>query len=376
MIASVLLTAEEKEGSTFKVSVESIREIANHPNADRLELATVLGWQTVVPKGQYKVGDLVVYIPIDSILPHEVESALFGPDSKVKLSKSRVKTIKLRGAISQGMVATPAALGFEYVYEGFDVTASLKITKYEPPVKDVPAGMSVRAVKALENPNFRKYGGLENAKNYPDVFTEGEEVYVTEKIHGTNFRAGYVPTVANTFWKKILKFFGRLPEYEFVYGSNNVQLQHKDSGGFYGFNVYKEAVESFRLKEILKPNEVVYGEIYGGGIQKNYNYGLGENERKLVLFDLRQGDTYSDPVNFTHWCDERGLPRVPVLYKGPYNREAIKALTLGNSVLEPKQKVREGIVVKPLKEERCYMGRKALKFISDLYLLEDQSDFH
>jgi hypothetical protein len=65
----------------------------NHPNADRLDLCTIAGWQCVTQRDAYKVGDLAIYIPIDSILPKEVEDALFGLEAKVKLSKYRVKRL-------------------------------------------------------------------------------------------------------------------------------------------------------------------------------------------------------------------------------------------------------------------------------------------
>lgn len=368
---------EEKEGSTFAVLIEEILQIDIHPNAERLELATIKGWQCVVQKGKFRQSDQCVYIPIDSILPIAVEEAIFGKDSKVKLNKSRVKTIKLRGAISQGLVI-PVELVLKGKFRtGTDVTSLLGITKYEPPAKEVPGLMGVKREKALENPNFSKYGGIENFKNYPDLFKEDEEVYVTEKIHGTNFRAGYVPTAVNTFMRRIKKFFGKLPAYEFVYGSNNVQLQQKGyKKGFYGENVYGEAVTKYKLNEILKPGEVIYGEVYGAGIQKGYTYGHKEGERSLIIFDLKKDGSYVKPDELIEFCKERSLPIVPEIYRGPFTKETIKALTIGDSVLTPTQKIREGVVVKPTLEEKSIIGRKVLKIISDEYLLGDQTDFH
>lgn len=364
--------------TAFKVIIESIVEINSHPNAERLELAIVKGWQCVVQKGAFKKGDLCVYIPIDSILPGKIEEAIFGADSKIKLHKSRVKTIKLRGAISQGLVVKPGLLGLNKPKADQDVTAALGITKYEPPQAAFNPMSGVRKKKPLENPYFHKYGGIENIKNYPDLFKEGEMVYVTEKIHGTNFRAGYVRSVANTFWRKILKLLGKLPEWEFVFGSNNVQLQQKgEKSNYYGTSVYGGAVETYKLRQVLQPGEVVYGEIYGDGIQKNYSYGCGSGERKLAIFDLKRNDEYVCADEFLSFCEERNLPRVPEIYRGPYQKETIKNLTLGNSVLAPTQKVREGVVVKPLAEEKSYIGRKFLKVISETYLLDDSNtDYH
>lgn len=363
----------------FAVKVVKIKEVVDHPGADRLSLALIDGWQCIIQRGQYHSGDLAVYIPIDSILTPDLEAKLFGPDAKIKLSKSRVKTIKIRGSISQGMLAPCNDLGVPAI-EGYDCTKQLGITKFEPPVNlSVKGGNPVS--KKKKNPHFKEYGGLDNFKYYPDLFTEGDEVVITEKVHGTNFRAGYVPTHVDSFWKKVTNWFGLLPKYEFVYGSNKVQLQNKKYKGYYdkkgAGNVYEEAVDNNMLRESLRPGQVVYGEIYGSGVQKNYEYGCKEGQRKLVIFDLMVDGEYIDTDQLQDWCDVLGYDMVPVLYRGPFSAAKAKELTLGNSVMVPTQKVREGVVIKPVHETKCHMGRKVLKLISDAYLLDDDNtDFH
>jgi len=268
--------------SELKVEIVEIAEINNHPNADRLDLATIKGWQCVAQKGVYKQGDKAIYFPIDSVLPIEIETKIFGPNSKVKLSKSRVKTIKLRGAISQGLI-TPLHL-FDIPEDtaiGTDLTKKFKITKYEPPKRGGGnvCGGGVRATKKQTNPHFRKYTSIENFKNYNKVFTPEDDVIVTEKIHGTNFRAGYVK--GYSLWYKIKSFFGFGGANEFVFGSHNVQLQQKMLvKTYYDKNVYAEAVKKYDLKNKIPKNMVIYGEIYGDGIQKNYK---SENTNLLCL---------------------------------------------------------------------------------------------
>jgi len=381
----------------FAVKVVKIKEVCNHPNADRLSLATIDGWQCIIQRDAYKPGDLAVYIPIDSILNADVEAKLFGTDAKIKLSKSRVRTIKIRGSISQGMLAPCDELGVP-LKEGYDCTKDLGITKFEPPVNaSVRGGNAVS--KKKKNPHFKEYGGLDNFKWYPDLFTPTDEVIITEKIHGTNFRFGWVPMNVDTLWKRIKKFFGRLPEYEFVFGSNRVQLQDKKYKGYYAQegagNVYEEAVDKYGLKELTNTPQlrgcVFYGEIYGSSVQKNYMYECKEGERRLVIFDImlaspgnRTGEALQDfepgYVDFrvvSSVCAGLNLPVVPVLYTGPFDATLAKALTLGNSVLASTQKVREGVVIKPVTETKCHMGRKVLKLISDVYLLnDDNTDFH
>src|SRR6185369_415963 len=106
-----------------------------------------------------------------------------------------------------------------------------------------------RKIKALENPLFHKYNGLDNIKWFPTLFKEGELVVMQEKIHGTNARAAKLPYVANTLWKKIKLFFRTLfkmpAQFEFCYGSNNVQLQERRGyTGFYGEDIYGKVFQS------------------------------------------------------------------------------------------------------------------------------------
>lgn len=364
--------------STLKVEIVTVKEVLPHPNADRLELLVVKGWQAVAQKGVHTAGDKVIYFPIDSVLPNDVEETIFTPGSKVKLNKGRVKTIKLRGAISQGLVvgADLFNLGNEKV--GADVTAKLNVTKYEPPVRRSGVGSVGKSTRKQSNPNFRKYTSIENYKNYNKLFHSEEIVVATEKIHGTNFRAGWVPNYADKWWKKILKFFGVLPKWEFVYGSHNVQLQYKPMGhtGYYDENVYLEAVRKHDLKSRMCHGEVVYGEIYGPGIQKNYHYGLKDGERGLVIFDVMVDGAYLPHIKAKSYCDRKKLKTPPILFLGAFDGEKLKELTKGESVMAPSQKVREGLVVKPINEQRSFIGRKILKMISDDYLLKDNTDFH
>jgi len=163
-------------------------KIEDHPNADRLDLITIKGWQCVAQKGIIDYLDLLVYIPVDSILPEKLETLIFGENSKVKLSKSRVKTIKLRGAISQGLVVPAYKLKDHYripLSEGKDVKDILGITKWEPKEKaPFAVKMGKQASKKQINPNFRKYTNINHLKNYQHPFEPDEEVVVLEKIHG------------------------------------------------------------------------------------------------------------------------------------------------------------------------------------------------
>jgi len=367
-----------EEVSSLKVEVVLIDEILPHPNADRLEIARIAGWNCVVRKGEYNAGTKVVYIPVDSVLPFELESKLFPPDSKVKLEKSRVRTIKLRGAISQGIIATCEELGLEpFTAVGEDVADKLGITKYEPPVKNTPGLLRGNKLSPKKgNSNFRKYTDIENWKHYNNLFSTEDFVWVSEKLHGTSVRYAYLPTECNTFWKKVKRFFGVLPKYEFCIGSRNVQLQDKlRYDGFYDINVYGKIAQQEDIKSKLCEGDAIYGEIVGSGIQKGYTYGCEQGEHKFYVYDVMRNGIWLDLKELIDFCGERGLQLVPILYVG-YYRPEVTDLCKGDSTIGG-QKVMEGVVIKTVNEKPSIIGRSVLKFVSDTYLLkEENTDFH
>lgn len=381
--------SETQDGSLFKVPLTKILKIENHPGADRLDLATVYGFQVVVGKGQYKVDDEVIYIPIDSILPFELEQKLFPEGSKIKLHHNRVRQIKIRGLVSQGMLvdidSVAQFLGMDKVrrlgtYEtDEDLSDSLGITKYEPPVTGPShtIGKDKNRNKTYENKLFHKYNGLTALKWVPSIF-DGEEVVIQEKLHGTNARAGILPYEANNLWKKFKKLVGLAPAFEKCYGSNNVEVSAKFSRktGFYEGDIYGDAFKNIDVYSKLKPGEIVFGEIIGPNIQANYSYGLTSN--RFVLFDVKVLGSdgkfkWLNPEDVQLFAKERDFEFVPVLYTGIWDKELAYSLTFGPSVYAPVQKVREGIVVKSRFNYDIDGNKKAYKWVSEIYL-EDKTN--
>lgn len=378
--------------SSHPVKIVIIDKVDTHDNADRLEIARVAGWQSIIGKGQFQAGDWAVYVPIDSLLSEPLESYLFPTDSKIRLEKSRVRSIKIRGALSQGLLVsmTPELL---YLFPqlakkhmGDDVADVLGIIKYEPPEQHLPKHMRATPKRKI-NPWFSKFTDIENFKHYPDLFQEGEEVWVSEKLHGSSVRFGLLPTAVNSWWRRFMKKLHLLPRYEYVYGSRNVQLQERHSGGFYekrgliklknGANIYEAVGKNYGFKNILKPGEILYGEIIGHNIQKGYDYGL-KNDWAFYAYDVKKDGVYLDPEDFILWCGLRGVHHVPTIYSGPYNKEAVEAMASGPSILAPEaQPMREGIVIKPMKESLSKIGRLVLKFLNDDFLLiKNDSQWH
>lgn len=376
----------QDDGSIYKVPFTTIVKIEPHTNAERLELAFVYGFQVIVQKGKYSVGDKVVYVPIDSLLPVWLETILFPEGSKITLHHHRVRQIKIRGTASQGMIIDPVDIASKvnpkYLDIEQDLSNVLGVTKYEPPYRGSNMGgkPGTPRNKPLENARFHKYGGVDNIKWFPTYFDE-KEVVIQEKLHGSCCRASLSKSSANTLWKKIRKLFGMLPKYEYCYGSNNVQLQErKNYTGFYGEDVYGAVLQKVDAFNKLKPGETIFGELIGPGVQKNYDY--GHTEHHFVLFDVKVerpdgSQEYLDPEEAAKFAEERGFDFVPVLYKGVFNAAMAKILSMGTSVYNPKQKVREGVVIKSRIEYSNASSKKALKLISEDYLNDpSNTDFH
>lgn len=377
--------------STHRVEVVKIDEIVPHGNADRLEIAKIMGWQVVTGKGNFQPGQLALYIPVDSVLPNSLEMRLFPPGSKITLKKGRVRSIRIRGQMSQGMiiplqdVRNELALKDDYEFSvGDDLAEELAITKYEPPEPDINVGPKAgkKASKNQINPNFKKYTDIENIKWYTDIFQPGEMVYISEKLHGTSARYGYVPRHYEGFFGKIkeavVKFLAKwrlMDEQQFVFGSRNVQLHTGTNKSWYKEDVYSKILHQEDIKEKLQPGECVYGEIVGHNIQKNYAYGCKEGEHRFFVYDVMVDGKWLDFPAFERFCSQRGLTPVPKLYVGPWSHEVHMKHRDGDSTVGG-QKIREGVVIKPVVDGESICGRKVLKSISDAYYLEDNTDFH
>ena len=324
--------------STLIVEVCRIEKVLPHGNADALELAQIKGWQCVVPKGRYLAEDLVTYIPIDAVIPAE-HSERWGFTKY--LSNGRVRCAKLRGEPSFGVIVDREDKAWA---EGMDVRDWYGITKYVPPVK-FGAGDA-----APSHPLFVEYTDVENLRNFPSVLTEGEEVVVTEKLHGTNSRVGLI-------------------EGELMAGSMSVRRLRPDdlTGSIYWGPLADRRVA--RLLEALGAEHrqvILFGEVFGSKVQ-SLNYGqigtLG-----FRAFDLLVDGKYLDVDPFLTACAEFGVPTVPVLYRGPYSLATVKALSEGMTTLGADH-IREGVVVKPVIERTDpKVGRVCLKYIGDPYL--------
>lgn len=342
------------------VEVCKIEKVYPHPNADALELAHIKGWQCVIPIGKYRAGDLVTYIPIDSMIPLEhadrwgitkylsVKSA--SNDMETPIPAGRVRCARLRGEPSFGVIIDREVPTWE---EGRDVKAHYGVFKYIPPIKPTAGDAET------PHPLFVEYTDIENLRNFPDVLEEGEEVVLTEKLHGTNCRVALI-------------------EGELTAGSMSVRRKRPDSEEAMAVNTYWHPLTLPAVKTLLETagsrhrQFILFGEVYGSKIQ-DLHYGC-KGRFGFRAFDILADGKYLDAEAFFGLCAQFGVETVPVLYRGPFTLETVRAFSEGNTTLGDVH-IREGVVVKPIVERtHPKTGRVVLKYIGDQYLFSKSAD--
>jgi RNA ligase (TIGR02306 family) len=364
--------------------VAKINEVKAIEGADNIEQVVVGGWNAITKKGEFKEDDLTVIATTDAVIPEKLSEKM-GVTSYLRKGQ-RVRTVKLRGVYSECLIIPMTYVQGVKRVEGADCMEMLGITKYEPPVKQIQLA-SGRKIKYRDNQNFHIYYKFPNLKNVAGMFTEQDEVQITRKIHGTNARYGIVRKSKLTFWDKVKKFFRIANEwidYEYVYGSHNCE-KGSDSQGFYSTDVWRTIAEKYDIKAKLWQEAkrqgsdigeglILYGEIYGAGIQKNYEYGLKDIE--FAAFDIKiNGEYCATEVTEVITQDLLQLPHVEVLYTGNWDQEIQDEYTF-NNFIEGTKVPHEGIVIKHVSGER----QKVAKVINPDYLIygekHDVGDSH
>jgi RNA ligase (TIGR02306 family) len=364
--------------------IAKINEVKAIEGADNIEQAVIGGWNCIVKKGSHQVNDLVGVATTDAVIPQGLADAI-GIANYLRKG-NRVRTVKLRGVYSECLVIPDQFLPIGFIHEGKDLMETLKITKYEPPVKQIQLA-SGRKIKWRDNQNFHIYYKFPNLKNVDGMFTPEDEVQITRKIHGTNARYGIVKKGKLSLWDKVKKFFRLANEwidYEYIYGSHNCE-KGSDSQGFYSTDVWRTIAEKYSIKEKLWQEAkrqgselgeglILYGEIYGAGIQKNYTYGL--EDIQFAAFDIKiDGEYCSTEVTEVITQDLLNLHHVEVLYQGKWDQEIQDEYTF-NNFIEGTKVPHEGIVIKLTSGER----QKVAKCINPDYLIygekNDVGDSH
>lgn len=356
--------------SYFGVTLETLETVKSHPNADRLELGKLKGlsYQFVIPKDQYKAGDQVIYFPIDSILPDSV-AEICGVLGKLRgKEKNRVGTVRLRGEISQGIVAPKKAFiavinSFEMIKDvpeykdkdfGEYMAETLGVEKYEAPEKpcntgnlcSLPVGLSIY--------------DIENAEREEDMLNKlmDCEVEISEKMEGSNFSV--TATVGGDIFVN-----QRRHTIKPIEGKTHTWWRVAVEHGWIDFAKSLMQKYSGEAESIT-----IYGEMLGPGVQKNY-YNLKHNQ--VMCFDIRlDTDRWVSPtdrrfaVSAFSFNEGRGLLRnVPILSESGFvtlkewlGGKTIQEKSNGTSLLAL-DKLREGIVIKPV-DASLMFGNKRL----------------
>jgi RNA ligase (TIGR02306 family) len=369
--------------------VARINEIKPIEGADNIEQAVVGGWNCIIQKGQYTEGGLVVVATTDAVIPQNLSDKMNVTNYLRK--GQRVRTVKLRGVYSECLIIPLLYIlkgNIDTYTEGKDMMEVMGISKYEPPIKQVQLA-SGKKIKYQSNPNFHVYYKFPNIKNVPGIFTEKDNVQITRKLHGTNARYGIVKKTKLSLIDKVKKFFrlaDKWIDYEFVVGSHNVE-KGSDSQGYYDTNVWYDIADKYKLKEKLwhyvkvrasvdkiEAGVIIYGEIYGPGIQKNYDYGLKELE--FAVFDVTWNNEYENAIRTEHVVKNAlMLPHVPVLYTGCWS-QGVQDKYVFNNTIEGTKVPHEGIVIKHVSGKR----QNIAKVINPDYLIygekHDVGDSH
>lgn len=289
-------------GTRAMAWIAKIDSVTKHPDADALDICTIGGWQCVSKIGDFNSGDLAIYVSIDSWVPHHIAPFLSKgkePREYNSVKGERLRTVRLRGQISQGLLlplsVLPHWLGYQYrAPEGDDVSDWLGIQKWEAPVPACLAG-SVRG-------NFPSYIPKTNQERIQNLSKELEQWKtesltweVTEKLDGSSMT---------------VYCFQKDAEYDSDSGvcSRNLDLKKDENNTFWKVAIREQLIE--KLQSTGK-NLAIQGELIGEGIQGN-RYGIRGHEFFLFdVYDITEG-RYFTPEQRRNLAKELDIKHVPV----------------------------------------------------------------
>jgi RNA ligase (TIGR02306 family) len=323
-------------------TIREIQEIKPIPEADKICAYRVDDWWVVDTINKYQVNDLVIYCEVDSWIPHELAPFLSKgqePREYNGVKGERLKTVKLRGQISQGLLL-PIDLTF-FRDPGTDVTETLGIQKWEPPI---PA--QLQGTMKGNFPHFIPKTDQERCQNLRKEFDKYQSLTyeITEKLEGTSLTC-------------------YLSDGEFNVCSRNLNLKETEGNTYW--NVARKYNIEEKLREFGYDNIAIQSEIVGPSIQNNI-YELKEHQFFVFdVYDIKTGK-YFTPQERQEFCKKLEFQHAPVLDTFELQGTTIEDIILmadGFSQLNSKV-LREGIVFKSL----C--GTHHFKSISNKYLLK------
>lgn len=303
-------------------------KLDKHPNADALSIIQVGGYQIVVRTEDWKDKKLGVFIPPDSVVPDTEQFAFLK-------GHNRIKVRKFRGIYSQGLLI-PAP---EDAVVGDNYADQLGITHYEPPIQISFNTDNIPGPKGIFIPKY----DVENVKNsrFSSIIQQGDEVYLSEKIHGCNARFAYWD---GKFWL-----------------GSRTNWKDKDDKNPWSIAINNQP----EIEEWCRKHEgyILYGECYGQ--VQNLKYGI--KTVRFAAFDIWDGKDwleYDDAKAMSN-----NIPWVPELYRGPFNIQSATTIAESQTAMKNADHMREGVVIRPIPNKYDpKLGRVQLKLISNRYL--------
>lgn len=347
-------------------TIQRIKKVEKHYNATALDIVQVLGWSVVTHRDQFKEGDLVVYVALDSILPHTNPAFAF-----LESKNWRVKTQKLRGHVSYGIVFPLNVLNPNLIIkEGMDVTKVMGVEKYEKPVPNCGEAKGVFPISLLKKTDE------ERLQNVPWVIDElrGKEIYVATKYDGASITHTNMPVedpeAINALDEK---------HQGFNVCSRNMLLKRPVGDPDSAF--WRETVRN-RVEEAIPEGLAMQSELIGEGIQKNSHKLVGNDLRVFNVLDIAQ----NEPAKLwgldamVDFCAMRGWATADIVFRGKFEdlgcetiEDFVKLADKTKYVTPEGKKVQaEGIVVRLVNPEICPKMSKELSFkvISAKYALK------
>jgi len=337
-------------------SIQLISDVQPIEGADSIEKVKVNDWWIVTKKGEFNVNDKCIFFEIDSFLPDiPVFDFLKGGATlkrmiidNVERTGIRLKTVKLRGQISQGLVLKIEAFhDYEGIMSqlaqydlseiGIDISGPLNVHKWEAPIPSYLTGQIKGGL-----PGFIPRTDEERIQNMGGILTS---YYVTEKLDGTSV----------TYYKK-----------DGVFGVCSRNIELKDSEG----NMHWTMAKQLNLPDILPDNMALQGELVGEGIQKNPLKLTGQKVYFYNAYSIAKGE-YLDFRGFMTIMSGLTLHPVPIIdmtFSLPNSVDALLKYAEGKSLVNPEVD-REGIVVRS--KQVINGNRVSFKVISNNYLLKD-----
>jgi RNA ligase (TIGR02306 family) len=325
-------------------SIEKVLAVRDHPNADRLSLVSILGWQVVARRGDFAAGDLVVYIEPDSVLEERPQYEF------LRERNFRVKLIKLRGEISQGLLFPLSAFTWQQPMDerwlGKSVADQIGARHYEK-----PAPGAVLGEIAGPFPSFLVKTDEMNLRSYPAALQElrGQECYMTLKLDGTS-----------------VSFYQQQGEIGACSRNYSLTLTETSALG----KVAQRYQLPQKLAAIGKP-VAIQAELYGPGVQANR---MAIRELELAIFNLYwiEERRFANYAELQAFAEAQELPLAPLLWQGKCDFSLEQLLQKANQLRYPNNAPAEGLVLRPMQE--CYsptlQGRLSVKVMSEAFLEE------